>query len=471
MSSWRTILEAASALSNIDIGEADKGRLLEHCEELTTALDSLHSLVTHLRGTPDVRDIPSATPAISPATAPAAIRATSPATAAPTTASPAATSASAATPATSPAATNPSAATPATSPATAAPTTASPAATTSPATAAPTATSATAPPTTASPAATSPATTGPLAELFRLLEKRESKILECFQKEPKAVIESQTDWSKEDPRFTDICQATNEDRASTDTNLRSGLSAISLADEYTEWEHAEGLESRIDQLCSNLNCGTKGSNIKKFVEHRGFSNPYKARKCLRYGIEFRVFLRIYSTCSESTAESLGMAGIVSFCFRTFVRTKYCDMPLLAELLASSKWKEIATNKDEWMSSCFQLYQERVRSIILSRKRLTQPPEPEGQRKRQIQESDLSDFTFPGQDSPFLIFNPIGHPYVEVNQQQNTLFTPPLNLNPAGQPYDDEPSHDSSPFTLPSEQIAAEVQNFISNIPTTDDYGS
>lgn len=304
MSSLQTILEAVSTLSNIQ--EADReGLLLKHREELKAALDSLHSLLqtpstsiiesdSISRSSTQLQDTPDN-------------RATPPAT-----------------PPTLPSAMSPSAAPPSATPVHS-----------------------------VDPGSTNPPET--MTELINLLEKRESEILECMRKDAQEVIRSQTDWTREDPRIVDISQITNQDRISPDLNLRSGFSALSLADEYTDFERMEGLESRVDKLCVNLNSGNRGSHYKKFVDHRGFKDSKKARKYVRYGIQLLVFMRIYSTCLEVNTKCLGIVGIVSFCFRSFMRIRFTDLPLLARLLASSKWKERAINKDSWMCTCFEIY--------------------------------------------------------------------------------------------------------------------
>ncbi|KAE8386918.1 hypothetical protein BDV23DRAFT_162185 [Aspergillus alliaceus] len=262
MSSLQTILEAVSTLSNIN--EVDREGLLLHREELKVALDSLHTLLqtpcasvsgsnstlrspTRLQATPGERNTPTTPP---PATPP-------PATSSPAISSPA---------------------TP--HPAISSPATSSPA---------------TPPPATSSPATLRPATPVRaddlantetpkcIVELINLLDKRETEILQYMQQDPESVIQSRTDWSTEDPRIVDISQIDSPDKTSPDLNIRCGFGALSLADEYTEWEYQTKLNSkrnqcRIDQLCGNLNSGNRGSFYKEFVDSRQFKDHDKARK-------------------------------------------------------------------------------------------------------------------------------------------------------------------------------------------------
>lgn len=71
-------------------------------------------------------------------------------------------------------------------------------------------------------------------------------------------------------------------------------------------------------------------------------------------------------------------------------------------------------------------------------------------------------------TPILEVNPLAPPHV-LDPRQGTSFAPPLNVNPLGQPHLYEPPDNSSPFPLPSEQIAVAVQNVIAGIPNTNDY--
>jgi hypothetical protein len=133
---------------------------------------------------------------------------------------------------------------------------------------------------------------------------------------------------------------------------------MSLADEYTEWERVtklkSGEKSRIEKFLENLNSGNRSSYYKEFVRARQFKNEGIARKYVGYGVQLRVFMKLYSSSLDVDTEALGMAGIISLKFWAMIRIKYPDMPLLARLLRS-EWGEYASTKGTWMESCSRLF--------------------------------------------------------------------------------------------------------------------
>ncbi|PYH46590.1 uncharacterized protein BP01DRAFT_17767 [Aspergillus saccharolyticus JOP 1030-1] len=320
MSSLDKILEAVSTLSNIQ--EAQRDDLLLYRDKLTVALHTLHSLLQTPCSSSSI--IESFTQ--HQITANSFVRQVAPSPAAQSSATPA--------------------------PATIAPATTTPAVL-SPASTAP-----------------SPATCAlsddpapikvpdDVLQLMKRLEKHKDAILQCMQGKPESVVWSRTDWSTEDPRIVDISQSDTEGKFSPEINIRCGMSAISLADDYTDWEMEQKLppngKSRIDQLSENTG-GNRKSHYKEFVDNSDFNDRLKARKYVGYGIQLHVFSKIYRRCLGVDTPSLGIIGIISSCFWAFVRVRFCNMPLLARLIASSEWKGYACNNNEWTISCYQSY--------------------------------------------------------------------------------------------------------------------
>jgi hypothetical protein len=242
-------------------------------------------------------------------------------------------------------------------------------------------------------------------KLIQSLRNQRPEIEKCMQATPKSVVWSGTDWSCKDPRFVDIFQTDKKGKCPPEMLIRTGLSAISLADEYTEWERdtklRSGGKSRVEKLLENLNSGNRSSFYKEFVSARQFKDEDNARKYVRSGVQLRVFMGLYSSlldvdtealdtealdtealdtealdtealdtealdtealdtealdteALDVDTEALGMAGILSLKFWDLLRIKYSYMPLLARLLRS-EWGAYARTKGTWMKSCSQLF--------------------------------------------------------------------------------------------------------------------
>lgn len=208
--------------------------------------------------------------------------------------------------------------------------------------------------------------------LMERLKKREHEILKYSYQPAQSAVFHETDWVFEDPRIVDI-SFSDESTKSPDTKFRSGLSALSLGDEYTEWESFFGT-TRVDTLFGNQNSasGRKGAAYKEYVDSSDrFKDKGKAQKYIEYGVKFRVFERIYLTRVEvsthagiSAGSHLGVLGILFFVFNEFRRLKYDYLPMLANAILASQWRDHAETLHQSVSLCFESHKGEFFSQLL-----------------------------------------------------------------------------------------------------------
>ncbi|ODM21117.1 hypothetical protein SI65_04170 [Aspergillus cristatus] len=201
--------------------------------------------------------------------------------------------------------------------------------------------------------------------LMERLKKCEHEIPKYSYQPAQSAVFPETDWVFEDPRIVDISLSDRRTK-SPDTKIRSGLSALSLADEYTEWERTSGT-TRVDTLLENLNSasGRKHAAYKEYVDSSDrFKNKGKAQKYIEYGVKFRVFEKIYSARVEVSAHAcikagthLGVLGILFLVFNEFRRLKYDYLPLLANAILASQWRDHAEKLHQSVSLCFESHKK------------------------------------------------------------------------------------------------------------------
>ena len=204
--------------------------------------------------------------------------------------------------------------------------------------------------------------------LIKRLKKCECEILRYPCQPSQFAVSPETDWVFEDPRIVDISFL--DKNKSPDTKFRSGLSALSLADEYTEWERSYGT-TRVDNLLENLNSalGRKDAAYKEYVDSCSdhFKNKEKAWKYIEYGVKFRVFERIYlARVGVSThagiakaGTHLGVIGILFFVFNEFWRLRYDYLPMLANAILESQWRGHAEALHQPVSLCFESHKSEL----------------------------------------------------------------------------------------------------------------
>lgn len=204
--------------------------------------------------------------------------------------------------------------------------------------------------------------------LIKRLKRCEREILRYPYQPAQFAVSPETDWVFEDPRIVDISFL--DKSKSPDTKFRSGLSALSLGDEYTEWERSYGT-TRVDNLLGNLNSalGRKDAAYKEYVDSRSdrFKNKEKARKYIEYGVKFRVFERIYLARVEVSTHAgvlkagthLGVLGILFFVFNEFRRLRYDYLPMLANAILASQWRGHAEALHQSVSLCFESHKSEL----------------------------------------------------------------------------------------------------------------
>lgn len=208
--------------------------------------------------------------------------------------------------------------------------------------------------------------------LMERLKNREREILKYSYQPAQSAVFPETDWVFEDPRIVDI-SLSDRSTKSPDTKFRSGLSALSLADEYTEWERTSGT-TRVDTLLENLDSasGKKNAAYKEYVDSSDrFKNKGKAQKYIEYGVKFRVFEKIYSAHVEVSTHAcikagthLGALGILFFVFNEFRRLKYDYLPMLANAILASQWRDHAETLHQSVSLCFESHKSEFISRFL-----------------------------------------------------------------------------------------------------------
>lgn len=168
-----------------------------------------------------------------------------------------------------------------------------------------------------------------------------------------------TNLASEDPR---IVQISHMDSTTLDKKFQSGLSALSLADEYTEWERQFIGITRKDTLLRNLKSASdrKGSVYKEYVNSSDhFKDKGRAQKYIEHGVKFRVFERIYSARVEVATHDikpeshLGVLGVLFFIFNQFRRLKYDYLPILANAILASQWRDHAEALCQSVFVCFE----------------------------------------------------------------------------------------------------------------------
>ncbi|KAE8151747.1 hypothetical protein BDV25DRAFT_138568 [Aspergillus avenaceus] len=196
-------------------------------------------------------------------------------------------------------------------------------------------------------------------KLLERLDKLEGEIRNYFQQPIKTAVSTDTEWELEDPRIKDIDRI-EKDR-SPEARFRAGLSILSLADDYTEWERREHETTKIHiHLSKDLNCKREGRNsFNQYVENR-FKNRRKVQRYIGYGIKLRVFEILYMSRVEvaevphlEANEQFGILGVLFFIPYEFRCLKYNELPYLAIVLLSSKWREHAQLWNHWMNDCFE----------------------------------------------------------------------------------------------------------------------
>lgn len=197
--------------------------------------------------------------------------------------------------------------------------------------------------------------------LIERLKKCEHQILTYPYQPAQSAVLPETDWVFEDPCIVDISFL---DRSkSPDTKFRSGLSALFLGDEYTEWERSYGT-TRVDTLFGDLNLASsrKDAAYKEYVDSCAdrFKHKEKARKYIEYGVKFRVFEKIYLARVEVSMHAgikagthVGVLGILFFAFNEFRRLKYGHLPVLANAILASQWRGHAETLRQLVSLCFE----------------------------------------------------------------------------------------------------------------------
>ncbi|KAF7122442.1 hypothetical protein CNMCM5793_000467 [Aspergillus hiratsukae] len=141
---------------------------------------------------------------------------------------------------------------------------------------------------------------GPVQELMKSLTRHEGEILTYFHQQPESAVFAGKDSTSEDPRIVYISQLEKK-KATPDAKFRSGLSALSLEHDYTEWERSHR-KARVDSLPEDLNSATsrRAAAFKEYVDicSDRFQDKAKARRHIEYGVKFTVFGKIYSALAK-----------------------------------------------------------------------------------------------------------------------------------------------------------------------------
>lgn len=203
-------------------------------------------------------------------------------------------------------------------------------------------------------------------EVLKRLNKDEYEISAYADKPVESVVSRGTNWEFEDPRIVEFLMPNkNKD---PDLKFRAGLSVLSLADEYTEWERIYYRSTRVKTLCEDLStaANSKIARYREYVDIFGdhFKDKGNARKCIEYGVKLRVFERLYSARSEVSTlpglrKSAGVLGILCFVVNPFRRLKYEELPMLVDEMLSSKWREYAEARNSWMDACLDKFSGRT----------------------------------------------------------------------------------------------------------------
>ncbi|RDW70460.1 uncharacterized protein DSM5745_07971 [Aspergillus mulundensis] len=240
-------------------------------------------------------------------------------------------------------------------------------------------------------------------EVLRLLDKKRESIF-AFQYEPKAC----SDYDNEDIRVTIIKSVTLK-RTPSDY-FRAGLCAMSLADDFTDWQVQAGRPRRLDVLYNDLHDKT-GSVYRAYADTcTSIEDKELAAEFIEFGIKLRFFeilcwvrYRVSTTyASEAAARSdllpQGKPAIIYplfFVWRSFYRCRYADLPALANTILSSQyWRDLAETKD-WQPTDWQgliATQNRKRTAA------PQPCEDRSKRQRQQLESQAASESLPSLSS-------------------------------------------------------------------------
>ncbi|KAA8641393.1 uncharacterized protein ATNIH1004_001858 [Aspergillus tanneri] len=223
--------------------------------------------------------------------------------------------------------------------------------------------------------------------IMERLEKNKTKILKySYQPVETAVLED-----TDDPRVISFKQSTN--KKDSKMWFRAGLSALSLAGEYTEWEKSLEYPSRLDALGDNNPFNTQNACFKEYVDScEHLVDKKQAKNTIECGIKFLYFQRLYSVRSNGPSlvldthldSHLGVLGLLFFVAREFRRLKYSVLPMLANtLLLSDYWRKLADEKNNWMEFCLRDFERSLHQIR--------------QRKRQV--SEYQNFGYESEANP------------------------------------------------------------------------
>lgn len=205
-------------------------------------------------------------------------------------------------------------------------------------------------------------------EVLKRLNKDEYEISTYADKPVESVVSGETNWEFEDPRIVEFLLPNK--KKDPGLKFRAGLSVISLADEYTEWERVYYRTTRVKTLCEDLStaANSKIARYREYVDIFGdhFNDKGNARKCIEYGVKLRVFERLYSARSEvrtlpGLRKSAGVLGILCFVVNSFRRLRYEELPMLVDEMLSSKWRGYAEARNSWMDACLDKFKGKVDS--------------------------------------------------------------------------------------------------------------
>jgi hypothetical protein len=244
----------------------------------------------------------------------------------------------------------------------------------------------------------------PVEEVLRLLDKRK-KSISAFEYQPEACA----NFESEDVRVTVIKSVTLKKTPSD--YFRAGLSALSLADDFTHWQGKVGGPRRLDVLYNDVSDKT-GAVYRAYADTCAFiEDKEMAAEFIEFGIKLRYFEMLCwvryrgpktYNCSEAIssfdldAPPYGQFAIIYpflFVWRNLYRCRYADLAALASAILSDKhWRELAERKD-WQPIDWQALMARKNG---KRTFADRPSQGQSKRRREFLRSQ------PASENPLLL---------------------------------------------------------------------
>ncbi|CAP99937.1 hypothetical protein EN45_002480 [Penicillium chrysogenum] len=220
----------------------------------------------------------------------------------------------------------------------------------------------------------------PSIQLLRRVKQRLSHILEFSKKQVSLseILHDEQETQYRDKRVDHLKQVDGNKTPSNEQKLLKGLSQISLAQQFTQWERKWGWKAKVDELYDNLQRAStnakyqqhignnRSGKITRYIRDYGYpqSDHNVLKKGISRGVNQLLFERLTSDAFKDQDGHAAVQGVVAmatiFEYGQFQCLKLADLPQIIALLLEEKenvFVDAAKDISVWfknISSDFQL---------------------------------------------------------------------------------------------------------------------